>query len=75
MKLTPIKAIRLKCLDCCCNSANEVKACRCNTCASRLADVILVHYTRIVLAKDLEAMREIEKEHSYLGAQDENDED
>ena len=25
MHLTPMKAIRLKCLDCCCGSAHEVK--------------------------------------------------
>lgn len=32
MKLTPIKAIRLKCLDCCCDSAKEVKMCDTITC-------------------------------------------
>ncbi len=25
--LTPLKAIRAKCLDCCCGSKGEVKAC------------------------------------------------
>lgn len=71
MKLTPIKAIRLKCLDCCCNSPNEVKACKCNTCA-------LYPYRfgkRPRGIEELEAMREIEKEHSYLGVQGESDED
>lgn len=32
-KLTPIKAIREKCLDCCCGSANEVKLCTVERCA------------------------------------------
>ena len=27
-----LKAIRLKCLDCCCDSANEVKLCPCEKC-------------------------------------------
>lgn len=31
MKLTPIRAIRLKCLDCC-GTANEIKLCTCKTC-------------------------------------------
>ena len=31
--MTPVKAIRVKCLDCCCNSANEVKACELTTCS------------------------------------------
>ena len=32
-KLTPIKAIRKHCLDCCCNSSNEVKLCQVESCA------------------------------------------
>ena len=32
-KITPLKAIRLKCLDCCCGSWLEVKLCTCNDCA------------------------------------------
>ena len=32
MKLTRSKAIRLKCLDCCCGSAHEVKLCTCDSC-------------------------------------------
>lgn len=32
MKLTPIRAIRLKCLDCS-GTANEVKLCTCKDCA------------------------------------------
>lgn len=71
MRLTPIKAIRLKCLDCCCNSANEVKFCKCNSCA-------LYPYRfgkRPRGTEELEAMAKIEKEHSYLGTQDEKDED
>jgi len=28
--LTPIKAIRAKCLDCCCGSAKAVKFCTCD---------------------------------------------
>ena len=27
-----LEAIRLKCLDCCCDSANEVKLCPCEKC-------------------------------------------
>lgn len=30
---TPLKAIREKCLDCCCGQANEVKLCPCTDCA------------------------------------------
>lgn len=29
----PLKAIRAKCLDCCCMSANEVKTCTSESCA------------------------------------------
>ena len=32
-KLTPIKAIRQKCLDCCCGQLAEVRMCTCTTCA------------------------------------------
>lgn len=32
-QLTPIKAIRAKCLDCCCDSNNEVKCCTVTQCA------------------------------------------
>ena len=32
MKLTRTKAIRLKCLDCCCGVSAEVKLCTCVTC-------------------------------------------
>ena len=30
--MTPMKAIRMKCLDCCCGSTNEVKLCTCVDC-------------------------------------------
>ena len=30
--MTPIKAIRAKCLDCCCGSQTEVKLCTCPDC-------------------------------------------
>ena len=30
---SPIKAIRAKCLDCCCGQANEVKLCTCKDCS------------------------------------------
>lgn len=30
---TPIKAIRAKCLECCCGSFNEVKNCTIKSCA------------------------------------------
>lgn len=29
---TPLRAIRAKCLDCCCNSAQEVKLCPAQNC-------------------------------------------
>lgn len=29
---TPLKAMRLKCLDCCCNNAAEVRRCPCEDC-------------------------------------------
>lgn len=32
-RLTPIKAIRKKCLDCCCGQAREVRLCDVKTCA------------------------------------------
>ena len=32
-KLTPMKAIRKKCLDCCCGSFTEVTQCAVKTCA------------------------------------------
>lgn len=31
-RLTRAKAIRAKCLDCCCGQANEVRACPCTDC-------------------------------------------
>lgn len=31
-KLTPLKAIRKKCLDCCCGQAQEVRLCDVKTC-------------------------------------------
>ena len=30
--MTPLKAIRLKCLDCCCGQAREVRDCSCPAC-------------------------------------------
>lgn len=30
--LTPMKAIRAKCLDCCCGQANEVRLCTATQC-------------------------------------------
>lgn len=33
MATSPVKAIREKCLDCCCGSANEVKLCPSEKCA------------------------------------------
>lgn len=32
-RISPLKAIRLKCLDCCCGSSNEVKLCTVERCA------------------------------------------
>ena len=32
METNPVKVIRLKCLDCCCGSSDEVKACPCEDC-------------------------------------------
>lgn len=32
-RISPLKAIRLKCLDCCCGSSNEVKLCPVTSCA------------------------------------------
>lgn len=32
-RTSPLKAIRLKCLDCCCGSSNEVKLCPVAGCA------------------------------------------
>lgn len=32
-KLTPIKAIRKKCLECCCGQRNEVRLCHIKDCA------------------------------------------
>lgn len=30
---TPMKAIRMKCLDCCCDQVQEIRECRITTCA------------------------------------------
>lgn len=30
LDLTPVRAIRAKCLDCCCGSSNEVELCPCD---------------------------------------------
>lgn len=35
-KLTPIKSIRAKCLNCCCSSSNEVKLCTAVNCPLHL---------------------------------------
>lgn len=32
-KTTPIKAIKAKCIDCCCGVLNEVKLCPCEDCS------------------------------------------
>lgn len=32
MQTSPVKAIREKCLDCCCDSANEVRLCPAQDC-------------------------------------------
>lgn len=32
MQTNPVKAIREKCLDCCCNNANEVSVCPAEDC-------------------------------------------
>lgn len=32
MITNPVKAIRAKCLDCCCGQQNEVKLCPCSDC-------------------------------------------
>ena len=31
-RLTPIRAIRAKCIDCCCGSSQEVELCPCTDC-------------------------------------------
>ena len=33
MRLTPTKAIRVKCMDCCCQQQAEVRRCSVKTCA------------------------------------------
>lgn len=33
MEMTPLKAIRAKCLDCMCDQAQEVRLCPCEDCA------------------------------------------
>lgn len=35
-RISPLKAIRLKCLDCCCGSSHEVKLCPCTKCPLHL---------------------------------------
>lgn len=32
-KMTPLKAIRLRCLDCCCQQPNEVRLCTVKDCS------------------------------------------
>lgn len=60
MKLTPIKAIRLKCLDCCCGQHKEVKLCTCYSCP--LYPYRLGH--RPKSEEELKAVEDIEKDHS-----------
>lgn len=31
-KVTPLRAIRFKCIDCCCGQVNEVRLCTCVEC-------------------------------------------
>ena len=31
--ITPLRAIRFKCLDCCCGNSYEVKMCACENCS------------------------------------------
>ena len=38
MVLTPIKAIRAKCMDCTCNQPKEIRECRITLCAVALPD-------------------------------------
>lgn len=33
MQTNPVKAIREKCLDCCCGSSHEVRLCTCTDCS------------------------------------------
>ena len=32
-RLTPMRAIRMKCLDCCCDQVKEVRLCPCTDCS------------------------------------------
>ena len=57
--MTPLKAIKEKCLDCCCGSTQEVKACPISDCSLfpfRFGKNTLIHRTISDDAK--QAMRE-----------------
>ena len=63
--MTPLKAIREKCLDCCCGQVQEVKLCPAEDCSLypfRFGKNSLVHRTiteeqRISMAENLERAR------------------
>lgn len=67
-RLTPIKAIRAKCLDCCCGSSNEVKLCTCTQCA--LYPYRLGHKPANMGSRPLAAIRAKCKECSCYGAKE-----
>jgi hypothetical protein len=68
-KLTPIKAIRKKCLDCCCGSSLEVKLCDVKKCP-------LYTYRFGKRPKGEESIEEKDSEaetHSYVAGSEQED--
>ena len=61
----PVKAIRAKCLDCCCNSKKEVELCTCEKCSLHPFRFGKNPYRKALSDKQREAnMRNLIKAHS-----------
>ena len=68
---SPIKAIRAKCLDCCCNQANEVKLCEIFTCALHPFRFGRNPFTnRTISESTLQAMKEGREKAKGINTQD-----
>ncbi len=68
-RLTPLKAIRAKCVDCCCGSYNEVKQCQSTACS--LHPYRLGHNPYISLSEE-ERARRAENIKNRSSAQEKN---
>lgn len=68
--MTPIKAIREKCLDCCCGNAKEVELCPCEDCSlypfrfGRNPNIKGRHFTDEQKAANAERLRKYREERA-----------